>query len=160
AWLINKDLVFEPVYTRSRLDRTIEDAGVITNDGEVYYIVNPGEGVNATVPNCSACPRNPKAIRNYDGLELRLTKRFSKQWFGSFSYPYSRSYGNYTGLTATDVSDGGAARNGANADRAFDEAFMQFDAHGQPMDGPLPTDRPHSVKINAYYSPKFGKLNP
>jgi outer membrane receptor protein involved in Fe transport len=159
AWQISRDLVFEPVYTRSRLDRTIEDAGVITPDGEVYYIVNPGEGVNKTVPNCTACPPNPKAVRNYDGLELRLTKRFATNWFGSFSYTYSRSYGNYSGLTATDVSDS-IGRNGANTDRAFDEAFMQFDAHGKVIDGPLATDRPHTVKINAYYSPRWGRLNP
>jgi hypothetical protein len=86
--------------------------------------------VNAAVPNCNGCPPNPKAVRNYDGLELRLTKRFSHQWFGEFSYTYSRLYGNYDGLTSTDISDS-IGRNGANTDRAFDEPFMQFDAHGK-----------------------------
>ena len=160
AWQISRDLVFEPIYTRSRLDRTIEDSGVITPDGEQYYIVNPGLGVNTTVPNCPACAANPKANRDYDGVELRLTKRFSNQWFGSFSYTYSRMYGNYTGLTSTDLSDGGAARNGANADRAFDEPFMQFDAHGNAINGPLPTDRPNTFKVNAFYNPKWKSLNP
>ena len=105
AWEIKHDLVFEPVYTRTRLDRTIEDAGTITQNGEVYYIANPGFGVNSTVPNCNGCPPNPKAVRNYDGIEFRLTKRFSHQWFGAFSYTYSRLYGNYDGLTSTDISD-------------------------------------------------------
>jgi len=160
AWEISNNLVFEPVYTRSRLDRTIEDSGVITPDGEIYYIVNPGVGVNSQVPGCTACAKNPKAVRNYDGLELRLTKRFSKQWFGSFSYTYSRLYGNYTGLTATDLSDGGAARNGANTDRAFDEPFMQFDAHGGVINGPLPTDRPNTFKLNAFYNPRWKVFAP
>jgi hypothetical protein len=162
AWLLSHDLVFEPTYTRTRLDRTIEDAGVITADGEVYYIVNPGFNVNAQVPACTACPPNPKAIRNYDGIEFRLTKRFSKQWFGVFSYTYSRLYGNYSGLTATDLSDGGAGRNGANTDRAFDEPFMSYDAHGNVIkgQGPLPTDRPNTFKINAYYNPKWKVFNP
>ena len=159
AWEISHSMVFEPIYTRSRLDRTIEDAGVITADGEIYYIVNPGFGVNTKVPNCPSCPVNPKAVRDYDGLELRLTRRFSQNWFGSFSYTYSRMYGNYSGLTSTDVSDG-IGRNGANTDRAFDEPFMSFDAHGNPINGPLGTDRPNTVKINAYYSPKLGKFNP
>jgi Carboxypeptidase regulatory-like domain len=159
AWEINSNLVFEPAYTRTRLDRTIEDSGTITQDGEVYYIVNPGMGVNATVPNCNGCPPNQKAIRKYDGVELRLTKRYARSWFGTFSYTYSRLYGNYTGLTATDVSDGGAARNGANSDRAFDEPFMQFDARGRAIDGPLPTDRPHAIKAQAYYNLKWWKLN-
>jgi Carboxypeptidase regulatory-like domain/TonB dependent receptor len=159
AWEIKNNLVFEPIYTRSRLDRTIEDSGVITPDGEVYYIVNPGFGVNSQVPSCPACPTNPKAVRDYDGVELRLTKRFSDKWFGSFSYTYSRLYGNYTGLTATDVSDG-VGRNGANTDRAFDEPFMSFDAHGNAINGPLPTDRPNTFKANVFYNPKYKWFNP
>jgi Carboxypeptidase regulatory-like domain/TonB dependent receptor-like, beta-barrel/TonB-dependent Receptor Plug Domain len=162
AWDIGHNLIFEPVYTRTRLDRTIEDAGVITPDGEVYYIVNPGFGINAQIPNCPNCAPNAKAIRNYDGLEFRLTRRFADNFFGSFSYTYSRLYGNYSGLTATDISDGGAGRNGANTDRAFDEPFMSYDAHGNEIagQGPLPTDRPHTFKINAYYSPKWKVFHP
>jgi len=158
AWEISKNMVFEPVYTRTRLDRTIEDAGTITQNGEVYYITNPGFGVNTVVPNCNGCPPNPKAIRDYDGLELRLTKRFAENWFGSFSYTYSRLYGNYDGLTSTDVSDA-VGRNGANTDRAFDEPFMSFDAHGKAINGPLATDRPHTVKANLYYNLKWKKVN-
>jgi hypothetical protein len=159
AWTISRNWVFEPTYTRTRLDRTIEDSGVITSDGEIYYIVNPGFGVNTSVPNCSGCPKNPKAVRDYDGIEFRLTRRFADNFFGSFSYTYSRLYGNYSGLTSTDVSDG-IGRNGANTDRAFDEPFMSFDAHGKAISGPLGTDRPHTVKINAFYTPRFGKFNP
>ncbi len=155
---LKNGLVFAPVYTRSRLDRTIEDAGKITQDGEVYYITNPGFGVDNVVPNCNGCPPNPKAIRNYDGIEFRLTKRFSRQWFGEFSYTYSRLYGNYDGLTSTDISDG-IGRNGANSDRAFDEPFMQFDAHGNAINGPLGTDRPHTFKANVFYNLKWWKLN-
>jgi len=158
-WEIKPAVVFEVRYSRKRLDRTIEDAGTITQDGEVYYIVNPGMGINEKVPNCNGCPTNLKATRNYDGLEFRLTKRFTSKFTGSFSYTYSRLYGNYTGLTATDISDGGAGRNGANSDRAFDEPFMQFDAHGKPMDGFLATDRPHTIKAYGYYNLKWWKFN-
>ena len=90
---------------------------------------------------------------------MRLTSRFGRSFFGSFSYTYSRLYGNYSGLTSTDTSDS-IGRNGANTDRAFDEAFMQFDAHGNAINGPLATDRPHTVKIDAFYTPKLGKFNP
>jgi hypothetical protein len=159
AWEISRFFVFAPTYTRTRLIRTIEDTGVITADGEIYYISNPGIGVDAKVPNCPSCPANPKAVRNYDGLELRLDRRFTNKWFGSFSYTYSRLYGNYSGLTATDVSDG-VGRNGANSDRAFDEPFMSFDAHGNVINGPLGTDRPHTLKVDVYYTPRYGKFNP
>ena len=154
AWQISPSWTFEPRYSRKRLDRTIEDSGTITQDGEIYYIVNPGIGLNSTVPNCNGCPPNPSAKRDYDGLELRLTKRSTK-FYGSFSYTWSRLYGNYSGLTATDISDGGAARNGANADRAFDEPFMSFDSHGKRDDGPLATDRPHTFKAYGYYELKW-----
>jgi hypothetical protein len=159
AWEINPSLIFEPRYSRKRLDRTIEDTGVITQDGEVYYISNPGEGVNKVVPYCPSCPVNPRASREYDGVELRLTKRMTHNYTYSVFYTWSRLYGNYSGLTATDVSDGGAARNGANADRAFDEPHMQFDAHGKVMDGRLATDRPHSFKAYGYYNLKWWKMN-
>ncbi len=152
-------LALETRYSRKRLDRTIEDAGIITQNGEIYYIVNPGFGVNSVTPNCIGCPPNPKAIRNYDGFEVRLTKQMTKNWFGSFSYTYSRLYGNYSGLTATDISDGGAGRNGANTDRAFDEPYMSFDAHGKAIDGPLATDRPNAFKAYGYYNLKWWKFN-
>ena len=156
-WALTRSLAFETRYSRKRLDRTIEDAGVITQDGEVYYIVNPGFGVHKVVPNCNGCPPNPRAYRNYDGVEFRLTKRAGRL-FGSLSYTYSRLYGNYSGLTATDVSDG-IGRNGANTDRAFDEPFMSFDAHGKAIDGPLATDRPNTFKAYGYYNLKWWKFN-
>jgi hypothetical protein len=155
-WAISPILAFETRYSRKRLDRTIEDAGVITPFGEQYYIVNPGFGDHAV--SCTGCPANPKAIRDYDGLEFRLTRRSTGRWFGSVSYTYSRLYGNYSGLTATDISDGGGARNGANVDRAFDEPFMSFDAHGNVINGPLGTDRPHTFKAFGYYRLKWWKM--
>ncbi|HUI55266.1 MAG TPA: TonB-dependent receptor, partial [Bryobacteraceae bacterium] len=157
-WAVSPTIAFEARYSRKRLDRTIEDAGTITQDGEVYYIVNPGFNVNTIQANCNGCPQNPKAIRDYDGLELRLTKRMTHNFYGSFSYTYSRLWGNYSGLTSTDVSDG-IGRNGANTDRAFDEPFMSFDAHGHDVSGLLGTDRPNTVKIDGYYNLKWWKLN-
>jgi hypothetical protein len=162
-WAIRPTLALETRYSRKRLDRTIEDAGIFTPAGEQYYIINPGfshdvQPIPAT--DCTACPTQPKAIRRYDGLEFRLTKRSSSKWFGSLSYTYSRLQGNYSGLTSTDVSDGGAfaARNSPNVDRNFDEPFMQFDAHGRVVDGPLATDRPHTFKAFGYYRLRWWKF--
>jgi hypothetical protein len=90
-----------------------------------------------------------------------LTKRSSGKWFGSLSYTYSRLYGNYSGLTSTDISDSGVTtpgRNGANVDRNFDEPYMQFDAHGKVSDGPLATDRPNTFKAYGYYRLKWWKF--
>jgi hypothetical protein len=176
-----KDWAFEARYDRRRLDHVIEDASLADpNNFEMYTIVNPGQGVNKTIdgyanylqsigsafgiPNfsfnssgtfgtCPTCPNNPVAIRNYDGLEIRLTKTASRGFAGMFSYTYSSLWGNYTGLTTTDQIDGGTTgRNSPDTTRAFDEPFYYFGANGKSTNGPLPTDRPNTFKGNAYYN--------
>ncbi|HME34196.1 MAG TPA: TonB-dependent receptor [Candidatus Sulfotelmatobacter sp.] len=177
---VSRTLAFEARYDRRRLDHVIEDASLADpNVFEVYTVVNPGEGKNQTIdgyanylqslgsafgePNysfnssgafgtCPQCPNNPKAVRNYDGMELRLTKTASKGWSGMFSYTWSRLWGNYTGLTTTDQVDGGnTGRNSPDTTRAFDEPFFYFGANGKSNSGPLPTDRPNTLKGDAYY---------
>jgi hypothetical protein len=102
---------------------------------------------------CPTCPNNPVAIRNYDGMEIRLTKTSSHGWAGMFSYTWSSAWGNYTGLTTTDQIDGGiTGRNSPDTTRAFDEPFYYFNTAGKSNDGPLPTDRPNTLKGNVYYS--------
>jgi hypothetical protein len=188
---IAKDWAFEARYDRRRLDHVIEDASLADEAAfEIYTIVNPGENVNKTIdgyanyltsigdafgpgtaafngnPNaqfgtCPTCPNNPLAIRNYDGLEFRLTKSQSRGWSGSFSYTWSSLWGNYTGLTTTDQVDGGVTgRNSPDTTRSFDEPYYYFGANGKSNDGPLPTDRPNAFKGYAYYTlPWAGKFN-
>jgi Carboxypeptidase regulatory-like domain len=177
---ISRDLAFEVRYDRRRLDHVIEDSSLADPTvGELYTIVNPGEGVNRTIDGyatflqslgqaflvpgysfnsagnfgtCPTCPPMPKPVRNYDGVEFRLTKTASKHWAGLFSYTYSKLWGNYTGLTTTDQIDGNSAgRNSPDTSRAFDEPFYYYGANGQSTNGPLPTDRPNTLKGNIYY---------
>ncbi len=157
-YAITKSLAFEARWDRRRLDRAIEDAAIFGADGsETFLIVNPGYGPNAVnlASSCTddprGCPPNIKAARSYDGLEFRLTKASSKNWFGMFSYTYSKLRGNYSGLTSTDLADGGGGRNAPNNSRAFDESFFQYDANGRSSSGPLGTDRPNAFKGYAYY---------
>lgn len=89
----------------------------------------------------------PKAIRNYDGVEFRLTLSPTHNWSGMFSYTYSSQWGNYPGLTTTDQTDGGTTgRNSPDTTRAFDEPFPYFGANGKSTAGPMPTDRPNTFK--------------
>ncbi len=117
-----------------------------------------GSGPGGT---CAGCPNMPTAIRNYDGLEFRLTKMQSRGWSGMFSYTWSSLWGNYTGLTTTDQIDGGTTgRNSPDTTRSFDEPFYYFGANGKSDDGPLPTDRPNALKGFAYYTlPWKGNTN-
>ena len=158
---INKGLSFESRYTRNRLDHAIEDVGYVGPNGEAFIIANPGEGIDAGGPTttCPTCKFQPKPARNYDGIEFRITKAANRHWFGQFAYTYSRLRGNYSGLTSTDVSDGGGARANPNNNRSFDEPYLQFDATGHTDNGLLATDRPNSFKAIAYYRFNILKRN-
>ncbi len=184
-YAVSRNWSLEARWDRRRLDHILEDASLSdVNWGETYTIVNPGEGVNRTIDGyaqylgslgevfgvpgwsfdptafgtCPTCPNNPKAIRNYDGIELRLTKSVANHWGGMFSYTWSSLRGNYTGLTTTDQTDGNeAGRNSPDTSRAFDEPMAYFTAAGTSSDGPLPTDRPNTFKGYAYYQLKEGK---
>ena len=124
-WAINTSLGLEARYTRKILDMAIEDMSITDNLG--FYIGNPGSKFADvlhrptftpddngdlyynTVPFCAECPPVVPAIRRYDGIELRLTKRSAGNWFWMASYTYSKLTGNYAGLTNTDPTDGTAA---------------------------------------------------
>jgi hypothetical protein len=137
--------------------------------------VNPGQGVNSTfqgfcnfiygssaTAGCASTngayppAKTIPAARSYDGIELRVNKALSNHWMGMFSYTYSRFRGNYTGLTSSDISDGGlGGRNSPNNSRAFDEPYFSWDSFGRSSSGLLPTDRPNALKGYAYYEVKF-----
>lgn len=185
---LSHDFAFEARYDRRRLDHVIEDSSLADPTvGELYTIVNPGEGVNRTIDGyaaylqslgqaflvpgysfnsagnfgtCPTCPPMPKAIRNYDGLEFRLTKTPTRHWAGLFSYTYSRLWGNYAGLTNTDQIDGNSpGRNSPDTSRAFDEPFYYYGANGQSTNGLLPTDRPNTFKGIVYYQLPWKGMN-
>ncbi len=173
---LSKTLALEARWDRRRLDHAIEDSAIFNPDiGETFVIVNPGQGLNKTFDGfwnflygapsgCGttgnpACPPNIiPAARSYDGVEFRLTKSPSHHWGGLFSYTYSNFRGNYTGLTSTDIGDGGGGRNAPNNSRAFDEPFFSWSANGTSSSGPLPTDRPNAFKGYAYYEAGYKKF--
>ena len=154
---VAKDWAFEARYDRRRLDHVIEDASLADpnvskstpssilakastrpSTAMPTYLTGLGAAYGPGLPRSTAtsaprsvlvpsCPNNPKAVRNYDGLEFRLTKSTSKGWAGMFSYTWSRLWGNYTGLTTTDQIDGGVTgRASPDTTRSFDEPFYYF----------------------------------
>ncbi len=143
-------------YTRRRVDHAIEDVGLLLAAGETYFIANPGYGVSIDPKNFGGgIPVTPKAERNYDAIEIRADRRFSRNLTYSLSYTYSRLYGNYSGLANSDESSNGAAgRLAPNSDRSFDLPFINYDSHDKPIFGPLATDRPHTFKAFVAYTHK------
>jgi len=72
--------------------------------------------------------------------------------YGMFSYTYSNLRGNYTGLTSSDIADGGlGGRNSPNNSRSFDEPYFSWNSMGGSSSGALPTDRPNTFKMYGYY---------
>ncbi|MBI4480774.1 MAG: TonB-dependent receptor [Acidobacteria bacterium] len=114
----------------------------------------------------------PKAIRTYNALELSVTRRFADNWFFYGSYVYSRLRGNHPGIANSDelrtpTTGGGfgpgqqqttqITRQGTSAGRAWDLDEYMFDSKGNPyITGPLPTDRPHALKLYGSYNFEFG----
>jgi hypothetical protein len=154
-WAVAPSMAFTARYARKRLDNTIEDIGATDSLG--FYIGNPGPGYGDTLhrtlysagytaPLCSACPMQPKATREYDGVELAFTKTSGSHFFYKVIYAYSKLTGNYPGLTSTFNTDGAGGRHNPNNNRSFDQPQMAFDAHGKPFGGPLPTDRPNTFQ--------------
>jgi Carboxypeptidase regulatory-like domain/TonB dependent receptor len=169
-------MALEVRWDRRRLDHAIEDSAILdpVTGAETFVIVNPGQGVNKTFDGFynflygtpSGCgtaggspcpPNNIPAQRNYDGVEVRLTKAYANHWTGMVSYTYSRLWGNYSGLTSTNFGDAGGGRNSPNNSRAFDEPFFSWDAFGQSASGLMPTDRPSAFKGYTFYTLPEGK---
>ena len=139
-------------YVHKWLDRTIEDVGILVPGvGEVFFIANPGFGVAEQILPQPA-PAFPKAVRNYDAVEFRLNKRFANRWSLIAGYTWSRLQGNYGGLASSDEN----GRTSPNVERYFDGQYLVWDAHGNPVEGLLPTDRPHYLKIQATYDTPWG----
>jgi hypothetical protein len=138
-------------YNHKKLDRTIEDVGVLTPQGEKYYIANPGFGLTADPKTFGpGIPTTPKAKRIYDAMEIRLDKRFSRGLTFQVSYTLSRLYGNYGGLASSDEN----GRMSPNVNRYFDLPWMNYDAKGRLVEGRLATDRPHALKFFGTYALK------
>ena len=96
-------------FVYKHLNRTIEDVGTITPEGELYYITNPGYGYTLPISQggkfLDIYPTTPKAKRNYVGVTFALDKRFSDNWMAGFSSTWSQLTGTYSGLASSDEID-------------------------------------------------------
>ena len=165
-------------YVHQNLRRAVEDLAVRVRGNAAYFYANPGEGLAVTAPfttGLTALPLEyPKPLRNYDAVEFRFERRFSSNWFGNFSYTWSRLHGNYSGLGSSDEiltpttgsswataqQPGGSIAHPARyASLAWDLDEVLFDSKGNlDTRGPLATDRPHVFKWNGGYRFSPGRL--
>ncbi|HUG52939.1 MAG TPA: TonB-dependent receptor, partial [Vicinamibacteria bacterium] len=136
-------------YVHKHVDTVVEDMGALDSQGnQVYIIGNPGFHRAAQT---GFGPAFPKAVRDYDALELTLDKRMASRWAVRASYLLSRLHGNYSGL-----SYGPEGAPFLNHGPAFDHPVVVFGADGRPVVGPLDSDRTHQLKAHAIYDSPFG----
>jgi hypothetical protein len=165
-------------YQHKWVTHAIEDFGWNEAGTEFYFIGNPGEGYlgrldflwGQTNPATGFTPAplyNPantggkvypqvKPVRDYDSVELSLTKRLSNRWSAVAIYQWSRLWGNYPGLASSDEAGGGNARLSPNVNRLYDGPWMMYDTNGNQMLGRMNTDRPHYFKVQPTYDFPWG----
>jgi hypothetical protein len=154
-------------YQHRSLGRVIEDMS--TDGGRSYFIGNPGEfpaeeeqalvsQIEARSPGDPArqqlinrleafrqIRRFDSPRRQYDAIQLTAKKRFSRNFFMQGSYTYSRLEGNYPGLFSPDKGQ---------LDPNLTSQYDLFELLGN-RSGRLPFDRPHSFKLDGYYTFDF-----
>jgi len=166
---LEHQLAFSARFVHKQLDRGIEDVGAIdpVTGAELYIIANPGLGLTQTFnlqsgravyAGSNGAYTLPKPTRNYNGLEFTLEKRLAQNWFFRGSYLLSRDSGTYPGLGGADEPgvNTGVGRSDPNTNRIYDYPIMSFMAGGKVLDGPLPTDRTHQIKMQGIYQTRWG----
>jgi hypothetical protein len=161
-------------YVHNTLTQTIEDVIASINGEAVYMITNPGRN-SSKLMAALAAPQTgggsfpmPEPKRQYDAVELGVSRRFANNWFGTANLTISRLYGNYAGLASSDeirtpttgVSSataqqqaGSIFREGGNVNRGWDLDDAMFDSHGNlDVLGRLATDRPVVAKFYGGYN--------
>jgi outer membrane receptor protein involved in Fe transport len=135
-------------YVHKWADYAIEAVCQLVASGEACGVNNPGFGTGQ-YPFGTSRPPQPKAVRDYDGFEIRLRKRLSNNWSADASYLLSRLHGNWSGIASSDEAVGSLQ---PYSGRSFNLLYYSYDASGKPSYGPLGTDRPHQFKLQATYS--------
>lgn len=151
---LSREYVVSARYTRKNVDSAIEDHAVVgLGLSESYYIGNPGEGAMLEGDKTIGYVKSAKAQRLYNGVEVVLNKRLSKNYFFNVNYTWSRLFGNYPGLASSDEASKttGIGRLAPGASRSFDYVINGYTATGEPDNGLLPTDRTHTLKAYGGY---------
>ncbi len=146
---LSKEYVFSARYTRKNVAHAIEDHAILgLNEAENYPVGNPGEGLDLALDKATGTVKSARPQRLYNGVEVIFTKRFSKNYYYSANYTWSRLFGNYSGLASSDEN----GRTSPGVDRFFDYPINGFTATGQPDNGFLATDRRHAFKSYGGYT--------
>lgn len=137
-------------FIHKQIDKAVEDIGSVDADGNATYVIgNPGyHRASEAIPGVPY----PKAVRDYDAIELVGRRLQHRNWALTASYVWSRLKGNYSGLSESDEN----GRTEPNIGGTFDRTLALFGGDGQPLYGRLATDRPHQAKAQLIYTAPIG----
>jgi hypothetical protein len=167
---LEKDTKIGVTYQHRWLGRVIEDVSV--DGAQTYIIANPGEfgsdgeralerqiamttdgDTKARLEHQLSMYRGirhfDKPTRDYHALELSVQHRLARGMFASASYSFTRTVGNYPGSVSYD--------NGQidpNISSQYDLIELLANRYGR-----LPQDRPHQIKLDAFYTFDLGKVD-
>ncbi len=130
-------------FIRRYIGRAIEDSLDVNSPTGDYFIMNPGFSTTGK--------QYPRAIRDYNGLEVSVQKKFADHYTWQASYLWSKLDGNYEGSYQGVGGADGTGQLDPNINSAFDEPDFMINSHGK-----LSGDRTHQVKGNGYYEWDFG----
>ncbi|MFN0249243.1 MAG: TonB-dependent receptor domain-containing protein [Kofleriaceae bacterium] len=162
------DMKLGIAYQNRRISRVIEDVSL--DNANTYIVSNPGEWsaeeerkfqekvdaeedpvrkgrLQAQLKMFQGIRIFDKPVRNYDALQLTMTRRFTSKAYMQASYTFSRTAGNYPGLISYD--DGIILPNNSTQYDLIELLANKF--------GPLPQDRPHYIKLDGYYTADLKK---
>ena len=147
---VYRDISLSLGYVRKQLRRVIEDMSV--NDGNTYFLSNPGEPCSASSIASGACGQygvtgqgqviaEPPPRRVYDGVTFGFNKQFSDNWLLTATYTWSSYRGNYPGLVNNTTG------------QLDPNILSEYDLLSllPNKDGPLPGDEPNQFKVNGAY---------
>lgn len=149
--------VFEDIANAAMILYFIPEANV---DSLVYFLGNPGDGTPPTLDGIGAFEA---PVRTYDAVELTAQKRFSNRWSLLASYRWSRLHGTYEGYFLNDTSESNPGLLSLYDFPTDDPSYTEIGGPefgfrgdirylGKLGAGPLPTDRPHQLKVYGNYS--------
>lgn len=134
-------------YINRELQSIVEDALGVTDEGLVYFIGNPGErSLAQNIDFGDNVHPVPVPSREFEGVELTLTKRPTRNFSFLASLLYSELTGTYDGLFQASTG-----QLDPNLNSAFD--YFEFSVNNT---GDLSNDREWQAKFDGYYSFDMG----
>ena len=148
--------VFEDIANAATVLYFIPEADV---DSLVYFLGNPGDGTPPTLDDIGAFEA---PVRTYDAVEITAQKRFTSKWSVLSSYRWSRLQGTYEGYFLNDTGESNPGLLSLYDFPTNDPSYTEIGGPefgfrgdirylGKLGAGPLPTDRPHQLKVFGNY---------